>query len=636
MASPKGGTPIEGGIISRLARGVSYALSGKSANDFFGPGQPIPPAAQEQAHGRAFDYETNYNISTRPRGNEPIDFKTLRALADSYDLVRLAIETRKDQMGKLRWQVTRKDNGKEDKTSKAIQDFLQEPDGEHDFLDWSRMLYEDLLVIDAPAVYIHPTLGGDVFALEQIDGATITRKLDGRGRTPAPPKEGETFDPTIHTAYQQIIKGLPATNYHRDELIYRPRNPRVHKVYGFSPVEQIIVIVNIGLRRQAHQLAFYTAGNIPEMLMSTPATWTPDMIDKFQKLWNQLMAGDLEARRQLKFVPGDVKAIPLRPETSLFDPFDEWLARVVSYCFSLPPNAFVKQQNRATAANAQEVATEEGLAPLMEWKVRLMNSLIRKAWKTDDYQFSWLDEDSTDPLVQAQVDQIYVTTKIRLPNEIRDDHGWPQNPELDKLALAPPPAPIAPAKPGSEDDGSKEKSAAAEKLMSGLIAQIQAVDARVTESTGAHSADLVKLLDAVSDMRSMITDLQKADPSTPIPTASQMADALAKMVDTGVPLNKALASVGFDFTVPGGDVGLVSAARIPLDMATDARGFEPVIEKVEKRAPEPAPAPQPITITVPIHIDAPEPGKAVHKESVMTRNADGTHTTITKDIPVTD
>jgi hypothetical protein len=40
--------------------------------------------------------------------------------------------------------------------------------------------------------------------------------------------------------------------------------------------------------------------------------------------------------------------------------------------------------------------------------------------------------------VQAQVDQIYVASGIRLPNEVREDHGWEKNPALDERKLAPP------------------------------------------------------------------------------------------------------------------------------------------------------------------------------------------------------
>jgi hypothetical protein len=672
MASPKGGNPIESGIITRLTTGVRYALSGKTYAEFFGPGQPIAPAAQEQAHGRAFDYDTNFNITTRPRGNEPIDFPTLRALADGYDLIRLAIETRKDQMGKLRWQIVKKTDGKktpgkkglaeQDATALAIQEFLQEPDGEHDFLDWSRMLYEDLLVIDAPAVYIRPTLGGQVFALEQIDGATIARKLDGRGRTPPAPKKGETFDPAVHTAYQQIIKGLPATDYHADELIYRPRNPRVQKVYGYSPVEQIIVIVNIGLRRQAHQLSFYTAGNIPEMLMATPATWTPDNIAKFQKLWDQLMAGDLEARRQLKFVPGDLKPLPLRPEKSLFDAFDEWLARVVSYAFSLPPTAFVKQVNRATATTAQDVALEEGLAPLMEWKVRFMNTLIRKAWGTSDYEFKWLDEDATDPLIQAEVDNIYVTAGIRLPNEVREDHGWEKNPVLDERKLAPPTPPPGSVPPGDEKKTPATKddvAAATEKLFGvALSTRLDAFETRLAEKVatdGQHASEAVKKvtqesmqsvvakIDAVETRiassierieleRSFVASIdelraeieKKSQMVQPTPTKPEKAMAAAKLAEFGAPLNAAMKAMDLDLTVPDGNTSFMSAGRIPTEMAADTTLFEQPPQKVEKRS-EPVPTMEfnpTFHITMPA---LPEP-KATERTITMTK-ADGVEVT---------
>ncbi|MGC2411735.1 MAG: hypothetical protein WA459_03435, partial [Stellaceae bacterium] len=45
------------------------------------------------------------------------------------------------------------------------------------------------------------------------------------------------------------------------------------------------------------------------------------------------------------------------------DEFDEWLARIVCYAFSLPPTAFTRQINRATAETAQESSLAEGLWP---------------------------------------------------------------------------------------------------------------------------------------------------------------------------------------------------------------------------------------------------------------------------------
>ncbi|MGH7033808.1 MAG: hypothetical protein ACREFL_08780 [Stellaceae bacterium] len=54
------------------------------------------------------------------------------------------------------------------------------------------------------------------------------------------------------------------------------------------------------------------------------------------------------------------------------DVFDEWLARVICFAFSIPPSALVAQVNRATAETAQDTALSEGLAPLQLWVKRLI------------------------------------------------------------------------------------------------------------------------------------------------------------------------------------------------------------------------------------------------------------------------
>jgi hypothetical protein len=68
------------------------------------------------------------------------------------------------------------------------------------------------------------------------------------GRVPHPYLDGDRL---IYTAaYQQILKGYPAIDYSVRDVLYRPRNLRVNRVYGMSPVEQIVTTVNIALRRQ--------------------------------------------------------------------------------------------------------------------------------------------------------------------------------------------------------------------------------------------------------------------------------------------------------------------------------------------------------------------------------------------------
>ena len=408
-------TPVPAGVVQRVAAGLRYAVAGITPGDWFGPSQPLAPQAPASVTGRAFDYPVGYNVLARPRSEEAVSFHQLRALADTYDLLRLIIETRKDQVEKLDWALQQRRGSPtpvDPQQIEALQRFLARPDGEHSWTQWLRLLLEDLLVLDAPALYLRRTAGGQPYALEVIDGSTIKRVLDERGRTPAPPS----------VAYQQVLKGLPAVDYGADEMLYLPRNPRPHKIYGMSAVEQIVMTVNIALRKQLSVLNYYTEGNTPEALIGVPNDWTPDQISQFQAYWDSLLEGNLAARRHTKFVPGDLKYQPLR-EPVLKDDFDEWLARVVCFAFSLPPTAFVKQTNRATAETQQETATTEGLVPLQRWVKELMDRLLADYFGAPDLEFMWATTPSLDPLVQAQVNQIYLAAGVKTVAEVREELG---------------------------------------------------------------------------------------------------------------------------------------------------------------------------------------------------------------------
>lgn len=455
---PIGGkaTPLSPGFIGQVVAGVRFALTGQAPQDWFGPGVPLAPVAPPEVGGRRFDYPTSTNLTYLPKteaNSQGVTFDQLRNLADSLDILRLVIETRKDQVAKMKWVIkVRQDDGPKlkpgekkpvDPDVQAMTEFFAFPDGHNDFHSWVRRLLEDLFVIDAPTLYVKRTKGGKPMAFEPIDGATIKRLLDEGGRTPEPP----------NPAYQQILKGLPAVDLTQEDLIYAPRNPRSHMIYGYGPVEQIITTINIGIRRMLGQLAYFTDGSVPDAIAETPENWTAEQIEQFQDYWDSILSGNDQQKRHLRFVPGGAKFQALKPEL-LKDIFDEWIARIVCYAFSVSYQPFASSVNRATAQTAQQASLNEGLAPVLIWIKNLIDRILRQYLGKPNLEFAWDEEEATDPLIEAQIDQILANSGILTIDEIRDKRGYDPLPEktveTPAMPLAAPfaPADAAPPHPG--------------------------------------------------------------------------------------------------------------------------------------------------------------------------------------------
>ena len=399
--------------------GSTYGASGAGAG-WFGSGAPMSPQAPPEVKGRAFDFPQGVNVITSTRAYEPITYGTLRSFADGYDLLRLIIETRKDAMERLNWVIQPRDpkerlSPQKRNKIKDLTKFFLKPDGEHDWNTWLRMLLEDLFVIDAVSIHRRRTRGGQLIALDQIDGSTIRRVLDDWGRTPEDPQD---------TAYQQILKGMPAVNYSTRDLLYKPRNQRIHKIYGYSPVEQILMTVNIALRRQVFQLDFFTEGNIPQALIGVPEQWTPDQIRTFQEWFDNILAGNLAERRRARFVPSAVgKTYIPTQETELFGKAEEWLARVVCFAFSVSPQPFIQMMNRATADTAQREAAATGLAPIQNWVKALIDAVLSEDLDAADYEFVWKGDDELDPVKRQAITEADVKVGLQTVNEGRVSNG---------------------------------------------------------------------------------------------------------------------------------------------------------------------------------------------------------------------
>lgn len=407
------------------------AISTIKPGDWMSALQPLMPWLP-MLMGRQWDFPVGRNLNYQPRQNNKVTFKMLRGLANNSEIVRLAIETRKDQLCAQKWQVRGKEDLDVKETDPRIKKwtkFFSQPDGYNRWADWYRILLEELFVTDAVSIYRPRTRGGQLLALRLLDGSTIFPLIDDLGYTP---QDG-------NPAYQQILKGVPKGNYTTKELIYAVRNKRIYSTYGFPPVEQVINSMQTDIERQRYSLSYFTEGSMPDGYITMAEGIPPDQIKAFEERTNNMLAGNASGRRQMPFWPFGTKVETLKQPNALKDDFDEWIARKICFALSIPPTPFIKAMNRANAEAQHDQALSEGQGPVMAWTCELMTAIMA-AEGDEDLELAFLDDKELDLSVQSEMLVNETAGAIITLNEARAIKGLDPFPEpsADQLMLKTP------------------------------------------------------------------------------------------------------------------------------------------------------------------------------------------------------
>ena len=387
-----------------------------TADAFLGPGEPIEATAGN-APPRSFQYQPGTNISFSPRAGEGMSFGQLRALAD-YSLVRIIIEHVKDSLKSHEWDITVEEGFESSQFEadiRAAVAFFDSPDGDHAWDEWLGMLVEEVLVIDALTIYKHKTYDGSLSSLEIIDGSTIKVLCDERGFVPQSPAP----------AYQQILYGVPRSWYTRDEMVYAPRNRRVHKFYGFSPIEQIITKINEGMRRDFYNLAQFSDGTTPAGIATLPKEWSLEQIKGFDLWFNEILAGNAQRRSKLFWAPEGTKVEKFKDDEifGLFNKYDEWLARVTCFAFGVSPMAFVAMTNRSVAEELGDAEAEGAVAAVKLFVERILNRIIDKDLGKPWLRFNWVTDRARLQAKRVNKNVEYTKAGIFTIDEVRAEEG---------------------------------------------------------------------------------------------------------------------------------------------------------------------------------------------------------------------
>lgn len=322
-------------------------------NDNFGPGTALVPAPLDpvredtgRAEPRGSQYDPSYNL--RLNGDRLIPWQVLRDAAENVDIISGAIRIRKKHVRSQKWAWTVSADaiqnayqadpkrGQDDIAAELRDKYRPAIDRLTKFWTnpwrghlrgglgaWLNMLQEEVIVLDALAIYPQRTIGGDVHSFRILDGSTIKPLLDRQGHTPQPP----------YPAYQQILYGFPrgefvatpATDeeghvvldangqptvdnpYPADELFYWRETARTFTPFGQSDVERALIAARLYLKRQGWMFAEYDEG-------STPVTWlVPEGVDaaevdarqrrKWEDSLNDELGGKTKSRHRVKVAP---------------------------------------------------------------------------------------------------------------------------------------------------------------------------------------------------------------------------------------------------------------------------------------------------------------------------------------------
>jgi hypothetical protein len=329
----------------------------------FGPGTPITPGAinpvreDGRPDPRRYEYQVAQNINVTETRLVP--FKTLRASADQIDILRRCIEVIKNKVTGLDWDIVLGTDASEKIAATSggdhvramakarekytdeinrMRQFWENPDRSNGltFSDWLMIALEEILVIDAWAVWPQRSVGGDLYGLQILDGSTIKPLLDDRGMRPMAP----------NAAFQQILYGFPRAEFTAndddpsadgeftsDDLQYLVRNRRTTSVYGFSPTERALPLADIYLRRQQWIRAEYTDGVLPELMFTTDENWgtNPDLLRAYENIFNDDLAGQTQQRKRLRLLPAGMTPVQFEAYGEKFkDTLDDYL--ITSIC----------------------------------------------------------------------------------------------------------------------------------------------------------------------------------------------------------------------------------------------------------------------------------------------------------------
>jgi hypothetical protein len=345
--------------------------------------------------------------------------EALRRFAET-PIARKAINTIKDRVAGMNWRIQpRRGRVLDEEMQQRIQlltETMEQPNPDDSFRSMVEQVLEDIIVGGYGAIELRLT--GDAqkpLALYPVDGATIQMRADWNGEPESP----------RYVQATGLMGPQGRIELNDNELSYIRLNARTYTPFGLGRLEVAFETIHEFLG--AHRFAAKLASNSVVQYALWMQDLDPGQHERLIRWWQD----DIEGTGRVPILTAENKPEVLRfgagTDADLRLNWQEFLIRVIASAFDLPPLFLGVEAdvNYSTAQQLAQSAFRTAIVPTARLLAEhVTRDAIAKRLGWDDLEFVFLDLDATDPLEQAQIDQILLNCKVLTVNEARASRGW--------------------------------------------------------------------------------------------------------------------------------------------------------------------------------------------------------------------
>ncbi|MBZ5678660.1 MAG: phage portal protein [Acidobacteriia bacterium] len=339
-------------------------------------------------------------------------------------IARRAINCIKDRIAGMRWRIQPRHGYALDAIPegalrvRTLTDNFDAPNPDDSFRSFAEQVLEDIIVGGYGAVEVQAS--GDParpLLMWPVDGASIRMNVEWNGS----PHSQRYMQVSNQSGPNSQIK------LDDDELSYIRLNPRTHTPFGLGRLEVAFETINafLGAHRYASRLASNTVVQYALWLQDL----TPEHHERLIRWWQD----EIEGTGKVPILSVESKPEVLRfgggTDADLRLQWQEFLLRVVANAFDLPPFylGVERDVNRSTAGEMNDLAFRQAIVPTARLLAEhLTRDAIAKKLGWTDLEFVFADVDATDPMEEAQIQQILLQNGVLTVNEVRRMRGLPE------------------------------------------------------------------------------------------------------------------------------------------------------------------------------------------------------------------